>query len=78
MCDVFGRLDQLHNVGYRRDPGMQQDQQKRHHEQMHLFTQQSSGAYLRRPGHRNRPTLQNVVVLHRPRIIGVRLTTDQG
>uniref|UniRef100_A0A1B6HUT3 Uncharacterized protein n=2 Tax=Homalodisca liturata TaxID=320908 RepID=A0A1B6HUT3_9HEMI len=36
------KLDQLHNVGYRRDPGMQQDQQKRHHEQMHLFTQQST------------------------------------
>uniref|UniRef100_A0A1B6F2P0 Protein lava lamp-like n=2 Tax=Cuerna arida TaxID=1464854 RepID=A0A1B6F2P0_9HEMI len=36
------KLDQLHNVGYRRDPGLQQDQQKRHHEQMHLFTHQTT------------------------------------
>ncbi|XP_054265609.1 centromere-associated protein E-like isoform X1 [Macrosteles quadrilineatus] len=46
------KLDQLHNVGYRRDPAMQQDQQRRHQEQMHLYTQpqpqddsQSSGGF---------------------------------
>jgi len=47
------KLDQLHNVGYRNDPGLQQDQKKRHDEHMHLYThqppqeenQQSSGFF---------------------------------
>lgn len=33
------KLGQLHNVGYQKDPALQQDREKRHQEHMHLYTQ---------------------------------------
>uniref|UniRef100_A0A1B6E603 Uncharacterized protein n=1 Tax=Clastoptera arizonana TaxID=38151 RepID=A0A1B6E603_9HEMI len=36
------KLGQLHDIGYRKDPGVQLDREKRHNEQMHLYAHHSN------------------------------------